>query len=124
MTCTHRPIPLLAVLGAGAMLLAACAASPGTVEATETTRPNQFSAQDRAFLVNLDDTFTHVDTGTLTATAVHVCDEFRQGRTMDQVLVVITNFVKFVEPGLSPGDTASQTVDFLHAATNAYCPER
>lgn len=123
MTCTHRPTLLLAALGVGITLVAACATAPDDVEPTESPRAAQYSAQDRAFLVNLDDTFTHVDAITLIKTADQVCDEFRDGATMDQVLVMVTNFVKFVEPGLSPADTASRTVDFVHAATNSYCPE-
>jgi hypothetical protein len=123
MTCTHRPTLLLASF-AGIILFTACATAPDDVEATETTQPAQYSAQDHAFLVNLDDAFTHVNPASLIGTAKLVCDDLRDGNTMEQVLVTVTNFVKFVEPGLNPADNTSRTVDFVHAATNAYCPER
>jgi hypothetical protein len=124
MTCTHRPTLLFAAVGIGITLLTACAMPPDDVEATETPQPTQYGAQDRAFLVNLDDTFTHVNPASLIGTAKLVCDDLRDGNTMEQVLVTVTDFVKFVEPGLNPADTTSRTVDFVHAATNAYCPER
>ena len=111
MTCTHRSATILFALSAGITLLTGCSSTPNSVEVTETTT-SPFTAQDRAFLATLDESFDTDDPKALTTVGSQVCVMILGGKNMEQVM---NRVVKYTHD-------PDRSVDFIHAAKNAYCP--